>query len=254
MPPNQQWFCTVQGTLAFVVITNVVLILITMTFDRFYSILQPHKAASFNTVKRAKITIICITLGSILFNIPHLFTSSNFGLVCIPYANASEEVLVYIYYWLGFMVDFAIPFVSLLIMNSVIIHILRKRSMLSMMGNEARAKGQNKGKQFEKQIFVLLLLVTFSFLFLNTPVMVMVIYIQFAQGNSPSFIAGQHLFYHVSEKMYMTNHGVNFFLYVLSGHKFRSDLIKLFHCQKNEESMMPVSASVSTVTRTTESL
>ena len=181
-----------------------------------------------------------------------LFTSSNTGRVCIPYAKASEEMFVYIYYWLGFMVNFAIPFVSLLAMNSVIIHTLRKRFILSVVRTEDRANGQNKGKQSEKQIFILLLLVTFSFLFLNSPVMAMVIYIQFAQGTSASFIAGQHLFYHVSEKLYLTNHGVNFFLYVLSGHKFRSDLKKLFHRQRNEEPMMPMSASVSTVTRTTE--
>ena len=250
MSTNQYWFCTIQGALAFIGITNVVLLLISMTFERFYSIIRPHKVASFNTVKRAKITIIYIVVGSILFNIPHFFTSSNIGRVCIPYANVSEEVLVHIYYWLGFIVDFAIPFVSLLIMNSVIIHILRKRSV----GTEDRAKVHNKMKQSEKQIFILLLLVTFSFLFLNSPVMAMVIYIQFAQGDSPSFVAGKHLFYHVSEKLYMTNHGVNFFLYVLSGHKFRSDLIKLFRHQKNEESMIPASAPVSTVSRTTEYL
>ena len=250
MPTDQYWFCTIQGALAFIGITNVVLLLISMTFERFYSIIRPHKAASFNTVKRAKITIIYIVVGSILFNIPHVFTSSNIGRVCIPYANVSEEMLVHIYYWLGFMVDFAIPFVSLLIMNSVIIHVLRKRSV----GTEDRTKRPNKMKQSEKQIFILLLLVTFSFLFLNSPVMAMVIYIQFAQGDSPSFVAGKHLFYHVSEKLYMTNHGVNFFLYVLSGHKFRSDLIKLFRRQKNEESMIPASAPVSTVSRTTEYL
>ena len=71
MPPDQHWFCIIQGTLAFVGITNVVLLLISMTFERFFSIMLPHKAASFNTVKRAKITIIGIVVGSIIFNVPH---------------------------------------------------------------------------------------------------------------------------------------------------------------------------------------
>ena len=33
-----------------------------MTFERFYSIIRPHKAASFNTVKRTKITILIIVI------------------------------------------------------------------------------------------------------------------------------------------------------------------------------------------------
>ena len=45
-----------------------------MTFDRFYSIVAPHKAASFNTVKRAKITVACITIASIIYNLPITFS------------------------------------------------------------------------------------------------------------------------------------------------------------------------------------
>ena len=35
-------------------------LLIAMTFERFYSIIRPHKAASFNTVMKAKIIIVCV--------------------------------------------------------------------------------------------------------------------------------------------------------------------------------------------------
>ena len=47
-----------------------------MTFDKFYSIIRPHKAASFNTVKR-EITIIFIVIFSFLYNIPHLFLTQS---------------------------------------------------------------------------------------------------------------------------------------------------------------------------------
>ena len=49
------------------------------------------------------------------------------------------------------------------------------------------------------------------------------------------YYAGFHLFYHVGEKTFYSNNGINFFLYVISGQKFRSDLIKIFTCCKNEE-------------------
>ena len=46
--------------------------------------------------------------------------------------------------------------------------------------------------------------------------------------SSPQRFAGYFLFYNVGHKLQNTNHGINFFLYVISGHKFRADLVKLF--------------------------
>ena len=86
----------------------------------------------------------------------------------------------------------------------------------------------SKSKHYERQIYVVLLLVTFGFLILVTPVYVMLFYINFFQGTTPHFFEGYHLFYQVGEKTMYTNHGINFFLYVISGQKFRADLVKLF--------------------------
>ena len=204
-----------------------------MTFDRFYSIIKPHKAALVNTVSRAKITTACIILSSILYNIPHLFTSSDYGRQCMSHVNAATNIYVRIYFWSWVCLAFAIPFILLLSMNSVIIHTLRKRSF-NLLTSQNQGQNQsnnesNKSKQSDKQIYTMLLLVSFTFLILYTPVNVLILYINFFTGSTPSFFAGQHLFFHVSEKLFYTSHGINFFLYVLSGQKFRADLIKLFH-------------------------
>ena len=71
IPPNQYWYCTLAITILFSSFLCSTLLILSMTFDRFYSIIMPHKAASFNTVKRAKMTILCIVLFSIVYNIPH---------------------------------------------------------------------------------------------------------------------------------------------------------------------------------------
>ena len=39
-------------------------LVVSMTFEHFYSIIRPHKAASFNTVQRAKIIILGIFVFS----------------------------------------------------------------------------------------------------------------------------------------------------------------------------------------------
>ena len=143
-------------------------------------------------------------------------------------------------YWLSFMVNFAVPFVLLLIMNSFIIHTLRTRSNLraavppEVMTSAKLGQGQSQGqrskmKSSERQVFVILLLVTFAFLILTTPSYVLFLYVMFYdyQQSAASF-AGFFLFHNVAQKTFYTNYGINFFLYVISGQKFRTDLFNLF--------------------------
>ena len=233
MPPNQYWFCAVKLSITYSAILSSVLLVLSMTFDRFYSIIKPHKAASVNTVSRAKITTTSIVILSISYNFPHLFTSSDFGRQCMSHVNAATNVYIRIYFWSWICVAFVIPFILLLSMNSVIIHTLQKRSSNILTSENQGAdhgnKDSKKSKQSEKQIYTMLLLVLFTFLILYTPVNALILYINFFTGSTPSFFAGQHLFFHISEKLFYTSHGINFFLYVLSGQKFRADLIKLFH-------------------------
>ena len=127
-----------------------------MTFDRFYSIIQPHKAASFNTVKRAKITISCIILFSITYNIPHLFISSIQGIQCLPYGDAMGKIYGKLYYWASFIINFALAFVLLLTMNSVIIYKLRKRTefvMKQSSAGEEIGQGDRQGQNSKLKKF-----------------------------------------------------------------------------------------------------
>ena len=71
-----------------------------MTFERFYSIIRPHKAASFNTVTKAKIIFLCIFMGCFFNSIPFLFLGANIGTKCIPIENASAKLLHKLYYWI----------------------------------------------------------------------------------------------------------------------------------------------------------
>ena len=100
MPPDQYCFCVVANTIFFVSTFCSTYFIISMTFDRFYSIIKPHKAASFNTVKRAKITIVCVVIFSFLFNIPHVFLTSNQQRQCVPFGKATGLTGQF-YYWLN---------------------------------------------------------------------------------------------------------------------------------------------------------
>ena len=224
MPPNQYWYCNIVITTVQSSVLCSTYFIVSMTFERFYSIIKPHRAASFNTVKRAKITITCIAKVSILYNLHNVFLTDNIGIFCIPAADYKTEILPKVFYWLSFILFFTLPFVLLLAMNSVIIYTIGKRSKSTITMSEGKPQGQSQGegqrsksKHNEIQIYVMLLLVTFGFLILVTPAFVMFFYINFFQGTTPYFFAGYHLFYQVGEKTMYTNHGINFFLYVISG-------------------------------------
>ena len=125
-------------------------------------------------------------------------------------------------------------------MNSVIIHTLRKRSLFKISNNEAKVQGRNqsqgqgqnqisKSKSAETQIYLILLLVAFSFFILITPLYAFNLYVQFVDfAKSPKAFAEFYIFFQIMHKMYFTNNAINFFLYVISGQKFRNDLINLF--------------------------
>ena len=103
-----------------------------------------------------------------------------------------------------------------------------------------------KLKNSEKQVFTMVLLITFAFLILNIPTRALTYYLNFYKGDSPYYFAGVQLFYQLGEKCHYTNHGINFFLYVMSGQKFRTDLRNLFHTSESKRNRM-MKSNVKTV-------
>ena len=251
---SQDYHCTLIMTALFTASLCSTLFIMSMTFDRFYSIIRRHKAASFNTVKRAKITIGSIIIFSICFNLPYLYQTISEGRSCIPNGKSKESIYGQFYYWLSFSLSFAFPFIALLVMNCVIIQTLRNRSTKTLALGQGQGQIENqsstsKMKNSERQIYIILLLVTFGFLILTSPTYLFVLYsMLYNYKKSPYSFAGYYLFYNIAQKLYYTNSGINFFLYVISGQKFRTDLMKLFQCW-HANNLQSDSSTLTEVTR-----
>ena len=80
MPPDHFWHCTLATSIIWTATLCSTMLILNMTFERFYSIIRPHKASSFNTVQRAKITILSVICIGSLYNIPHLFITDDYEL------------------------------------------------------------------------------------------------------------------------------------------------------------------------------
>ena len=252
-PPGSFLYCTLWITTLWASSLCSTLFILSMTFERFYSIIRPHKSASVNTVYRAKITIVCILILSIFFNIPHLKTTLQVNRQCVPFGRSKENLEGQVYYWLSLVINFFLPFVLLLTMNTVIIHTLRTRlrfnNIAKSLQGQSTGQGQDKGesqsskmKSAERQIYITLLSVTFGFLILNAPAYSFFVYVMYQDfRKSPYAYAVYFLFNNAARQAYYTNFGINFFLYVISGRKFRVDLMKLFECRRES----PADASLS---------
>ena len=117
-------------------------------------------------------------------------------------------------------------------MNSVIIHKIRTRSAFTNEGvsaGDSNAGDTLKTKNPESRMFAILLLGTFTFMILTTPSYGFFLYVRiFDFSKTPKRFAGYYMFYNIAHKMQISGHGINFFLYVISGQKFRTDLRNLF--------------------------
>ena len=248
VPSGPFWYCHISVPLIFGFFLCSTSLVVSMTFTRFYSIIRPHKAASVNTVKRAEITIACIVVFSIVCNFPHVFTTTNVNWECIPFGNAMGRPYGKFYYWFSLVIQFVIPFVFLLIMNSFIIHKIRTRINLTKAQPGIINEPKSSVKSSELQMFAILLLVTFAFPILTTPGFSLFLFgMLFDFLKTPKHFSGYYLFYHVAQKLHFTNYGINFFLYVISGNKFRTDLKYLFRTSERTKGNV---VSMETITGT----
>ena len=149
--------------------------------------------SNVSTASSGPIKLLCLIplteQGSLLFVSLYLALCLTSQTVILRYKSATfvfrlvtqdRYQLGEVYYWLYSVVNFLFPFVSILIMNIVIIYTLHKRSTSDIARSGAQGQGQDQDqtkmdkkytrmKNVERQIFKTLLLLTSSFLVLNAP-------------------------------------------------------------------------------------
>ena len=104
--------------------------------------------------------------------------------------------------------------------------------------DETRGGGSDHARQRTMksagtQLTIMLLLVTTLFLILLCPTYVRFIYVLFTKLDTPLENANWMLFFQITALLYISNSGINFFLYCMSGQKFRNDLMEFLCCSFN---------------------
>ena len=188
--------------------------------------------------QRAKKIIFTIFILVTVYNLPHYFITDFIEGQC--YGYSVKGILTKIHSWLSFVLNGVIPFTLLIHMNYVIAKTVRNsrrmfRSSVETTVEETREKTM---KSAENQLTTMFLLVTTLFLILLLTTYIRFIYAAFVTSDTPSKFATSMLIFEMSYKLYVTNSGINFFLYCVSGKKFRNDLKELV-CSNRRSCHLP---------------
>ena len=233
------WECKVAASLHNFSLQSATYQVLAMTLDKYVAIKWPHRAATYSTPRKAKLISMCVFVCAFSYNVPILFVTSLLGGECAAYVVGG--IITRVYSWISFIVNGIIPFSMLIFMNSIIVKTVRKSRKMFRDNTATASKDSNQGmdtrqrtmKSAENQLTIMLLLVTLLFSILLIPTYIRFIYLTFAVNDTPAKFAGSMLLFHISYKLYATNSGINFFLYCISGRKFRNDLKEILCCTEN---------------------
>ena len=198
--------------------------IVLMTLDKVIAIKFPHKSAVLCTAKRAKILSVINFFTITIFYLPNFdFSKSLSEGDCARYIKDKWYVTVYSY--ISLIITSVIPVSMLFVMNIIIIKTVRKSQQ---MRNQNQTVIKDKTKSTEVQLAVMLILVSSLFVILLLPFEIREIYYTiFSKARTPKEYAIFIFVFDITFELYNMNNGINFYLYFISGTKFRKDLLNL---------------------------
>lgn len=221
-------------------------ILVVMTLQRAASILWPLQIGVYCTRKFAQAVMVALFTFFILLNSHLLFghtlqnkTGNGTSETFLSYISEEyEEFFTTVYGWIDMIFCSILPFSLLLIANSVLIRkvssSLRQTQQKLTAGNCSQLQTRQKKSS---SITVTLIAVSITFIFLTLPLSLYMTYMKlFSQGASSdsSIAAANELTLAVTYFFYLCNKSVNFYIYCLTGKKYRTEFAKLF-CKEHEK-------------------
>ena len=231
------WECKTVTYLFMIALQSSTYQVLAMTLDKYVAIKWPHRAATYSTSKRVNIFIISLYIFALIYNsIAFFITGVNRGDCSLVFLNDTSAKVFGVVTWVTFVINGIIPLSMLIYMNTVIVQTVRKsrkmfkgnttntKTVSSSFRNKDMDARQRKMQNAENQLTIMLLMVSILFTILLIPTYVRAVFVTFFEIDTPSKYASYALFFQMTVKLASTNNGINFFLYCISGNRFREDL------------------------------
>ena len=218
----------------------------------------------YSTSRKTKIILTGLLIFALIYNIPRIVLPKVVDGKCLNLGYfIANSIFVKIYTWTTFVFNGVIPLCMVIYMNCVIVQTVKKSRQMFKTNTTTTVAGPatNKGMTIrrktmsdaEHQLIIMLVVVSTLFILLLLPICVRMIYVTFAVATSPSEYASSLLFFQITHKLWTTNNGINFFLYCISGTKFRNDLKEIL-CGVRKSPVQDEPLSISTVLTSENSL
>ena len=216
-------------------------LLVAMTIERFIAIQFPLKAAKYATVSRAKKVSLLLLIILIVINSHFFWTISIHGDYCSPredFYDFHDDIFP----WIDAALYSIVPFLVLLVFNILIIRANRSAmNFRRTIRRQSLSAGGDKGQEtvnFFHKLTVMLLSVSFAFLLTSAPkVILFIVRFDYFDFSGPSIdfqrVALYLLVSRITDLFIHITHAINFFLYCITGERFRKELKNFILCRKS---------------------
>ncbi|XP_013380316.1 thyrotropin-releasing hormone receptor [Lingula anatina] len=231
-------------------------ILVAVSVERYIAVCQPEKASTLCTIKRS-VAVLAIIAVLIAAKTLHVFWTrgNEYQLVgnetvlvrVCGYPNESYRFFwKHVLPWIIFCVYVIGPFATMLVLNILIINGLYNlekrrfhrngnapdkwgsdsRSSNGLLGSQSQSKNERARHAYTKSLTIMLLSVTIAFLVLSIPGFINRLLQSYWKRKigDPHEKAKFELTQAVVLILNYANHSINFFLYCLTGRRFREEL------------------------------
>ena len=218
-------------------------ILVAMTLERFVAIWFPFKVKKICNKRNAVILIVCMLIFFVLANLQFLFTFEEVDDPFVKYDCRPKEdhskFVEYVWYWIDGVMYAFLPITLIIVFNGLIIHAVRKSSQQQRDLTNRAINMSDKLTQ-QRQLTLMLMTISLVFVILILPNCIFfIVRTYWSWRETMHGIAQYYLVYQTVFLLSDLNHAVNFYLYCLSGRKFRQKFAQIICCKKNKPRRNP---------------
>lgn len=202
-------------------------LVVAISADRFTAVWFPLRSLTICNVRRAQIVsvigfIIISFYNAHVFWTMHLLTRKPGRHYCSPLP--SDTFMMDYYPWIKLTTYSCLPFVLVLVLNVCIcIKIIPSFRHMSMKaGSSGDSQAVHSTAHKDGKVTTMLVIVSLSWLVLTGPFTLWTFVVK--QTNDPQEKANHFLSKTICFLLMYINHGINFYLYCLTGKKFRKEL------------------------------
>ncbi|XP_076444319.1 galanin receptor type 2-like [Babylonia areolata] len=229
---QHDWACHLLNFLAYFSYDFSSWVLTVMTIDRYIAIRFPLRSAAICTIRNACFAVVGVVLLCTAKNCHFFFTFEKTPRSGCLGLDAHADFLDEVWPWIDAALYSFLPFFLLFLFNILIIH--RHRQALKQQRSLHAATNGARVNRFNQRLTTMLLVVSFTFMLMTAPKVVLfcirreVFKLVTPEGriNFP-VIAQYSLISAIFDFLMWTNHTINFFLYCLSGTRFRQELLRM---------------------------